>query len=56
MRRMETTKHSKEEGAALGVEIAREMLRCLKDRAAGFQISAPFGRVELALEVLKEIA
>ncbi|MDR2588612.1 MAG: bifunctional homocysteine S-methyltransferase/methylenetetrahydrofolate reductase [Spirochaetales bacterium] len=55
MKRMENTKHSKEEGAAMGVKIAREMLRRLKDRAAGFQISAPFGRVELALEVLQEI-
>ncbi|MDR0554059.1 MAG: bifunctional homocysteine S-methyltransferase/methylenetetrahydrofolate reductase [Treponema sp.] len=44
----------KEEGAACGIQIAREMIRAIRSRVAGFQVSAPFGRVELALEILTE--
>ncbi|MDR3201301.1 MAG: bifunctional homocysteine S-methyltransferase/methylenetetrahydrofolate reductase [Spirochaetales bacterium] len=54
MERMSKTT-GKEEGIAEGIKIAREMIQVIKPRAAGFQVSAPFGKTELALEVLKEI-
>jgi homocysteine S-methyltransferase len=44
---------SKEDGRALGVEIAREICEIISDRVAGYQVSAPFGIVDLALQVLK---
>jgi homocysteine S-methyltransferase len=37
---------------AEGVQIAREMLREVKTRLAGAQVSAPLGRVPVALDVL----
>jgi homocysteine S-methyltransferase len=37
---------------AEGVAIAREMLEAVRDRVQGVQVSAPFGRVPVALEVL----
>ncbi len=43
---------TKEHGRALGVEIARELVASVKDRVAGFAVSAPFGNVETALAVL----
>ncbi len=43
---------TKEDGWRLGGEIARETCAAVADRVAGFQVSAPFGRVELALDVL----
>lgn len=43
---------TREEGIHTGVEIAREMCARIADRVAGFQVSAPFGKVELAIEVL----
>ncbi|MDR1932678.1 MAG: bifunctional homocysteine S-methyltransferase/methylenetetrahydrofolate reductase [Spirochaetales bacterium] len=54
MQRMSKTT-GKEEGIAEGIKIAQEMIRVIKPRAAGFQVSAPFGKTELALEVLKEV-
>ncbi|MDR1316808.1 MAG: bifunctional homocysteine S-methyltransferase/methylenetetrahydrofolate reductase, partial [Spirochaetales bacterium] len=54
MERMKKTT-GKEEGIAEGIKIAQEMIRVIKPRAAGFQANAPFGKTELALEVLKEI-
>jgi homocysteine S-methyltransferase len=54
MDRMKKTT-GKEEGIAEGIKIAREMIRAVKCRAAGFQVNAPFGRTELALDVLTEI-
>ncbi len=36
----------------VGIEIARDMVDRLGDAVQGIQVSAPFGRVELALEVL----
>jgi homocysteine S-methyltransferase len=36
-----------------GVTIAREMLTAVKDRLRGAQVSAPLGRVPVALDVLK---
>ena len=36
---------------AEGVKIAREMFQQVKGSVQGVQVSAPFGRVEVALEV-----
>ncbi|MDF7823826.1 bifunctional homocysteine S-methyltransferase/methylenetetrahydrofolate reductase [Pontiellaceae bacterium B12227] len=44
---------TKEDGRALGIEIAREICEAISDRVAGYQVSAPFGIVDLALQVLK---
>lgn len=44
---------TKEDGRALGIEIAREICEKISDRVAGYQVSAPFGIVDLALQVLK---
>ncbi len=43
---------SREEALQEGIEIAREMIRQLKDHVQGIQVSAPFGKVQYALEVL----
>ncbi len=43
---------TKEDGRALGIEIAREICAAIADRVAGYQVSAPFGIVDLALRVL----
>ena len=43
---------TKEEGRALGVEIAQELVAKVRDRVAGFAVSAPFGNVTTALAVL----
>ncbi len=43
---------TKERGRALGVEIARELVAKIRDRVAGFVVSAPFGNVQTALAVL----
>jgi methionine synthase / methylenetetrahydrofolate reductase (NADH) len=42
----------KDAALAEGVGIAREMLAAVRDRLAGAQVSAPLGRVPVALEVL----
>ena len=42
---------SKEHAIAEGLSIAREMLDRVRDAVQGVQVSAPFGKVELALEV-----
>lgn len=42
---------SKEHGVAEGVAIAREMLAQVRGAVQGVQVSAPFGRIELALDV-----
>lgn len=42
---------SKEHAVAEGIAIAREMLRAVRGTVQGAQVSAPFGKVELALEV-----
>lgn len=49
--RMEVCK-TKEDGIRTGLAIAREMCERIQDRVAGFQVSAPFGKVELAIDVL----
>jgi homocysteine S-methyltransferase len=43
----------KEEARRAGIETARELLRAVRPYIAGVQVSAPFGNVETALEVLK---
>ena len=45
---------SKEHAVAEGIAIAREMLACVKAAVQGVQVSAPFGKVELALEVFRD--
>jgi homocysteine S-methyltransferase len=42
----------KEAGLAEGIAIAREMLAAVRHRLRGAQVSAPFGRVPVALQVL----
>ena len=42
----------KEEGLAEGVAIAREMLAAVAERVQGVQVSAPLGRVPVALDVI----
>ena len=44
---------SKEHAVAEGIAIAREMLECVKTSVQGVQVSAPFGKVELALQVFR---
>jgi len=44
---------TKEDGQQIGVEIAREICESIADRVAGYQVSAPFGLVDLALRVLE---
>ncbi len=44
---------SKEHGMREGVAIARETLERVRDRVAGVQVSAPLGRVDLALQVFE---
>jgi homocysteine S-methyltransferase len=44
---------SKEAGVAEGIAIAREMLTRVRPILQGAQVSAPFGKVELALDVFK---
>jgi homocysteine S-methyltransferase len=45
---------SKEHAVAEGIAIAREMLERVRPSVQGVQVSAPFGKVELALEVFRE--
>jgi homocysteine S-methyltransferase len=45
------SERSKEHAVAEGVAIAREMLERVRGVVQGVQVSAPFGKVELALEV-----
>lgn len=48
MKRAET----KESARHLGIAIAREMVEAIRERVAGFAVSAPFGNVKTALAVL----
>jgi len=47
---------SKEHGLREGIAIARETLERVRDRVAGVQVSAPLGRVDLALQVFEGLA
>ena len=44
---------SKEHGLQEGVTIARETLQRVRDQVAGVQVSAPLGRIDLALRVFE---
>ena len=46
---------TKEQGRALGIEIAREMIDKISNVVGGFAVSAPFGNVETALAVLGKV-
>ncbi|HEY0972327.1 MAG TPA: bifunctional homocysteine S-methyltransferase/methylenetetrahydrofolate reductase [Gemmatimonadales bacterium] len=46
---------SREHAVAEGIEIARGMLEQVRDSVQGVQVSAPFGKVELALEVMEGV-
>ncbi|RMF69673.1 MAG: bifunctional homocysteine S-methyltransferase/methylenetetrahydrofolate reductase, partial [Calditrichaeota bacterium] len=43
---------SKEEARAEGIRIAQEAIEKTKPYVQGFQVSAPFGRVEYSMQVL----
>ena len=47
---------SKEEARAEGIRIAQEAVRDLRQLVQGFQVSAPFGRVEYSMQVLSVLA
>jgi homocysteine S-methyltransferase len=51
MERMRAAK-SKEEALQEGIAIAQQMIQQIKDYVQGIQVSAPFGKVKYALEVL----
>jgi homocysteine S-methyltransferase len=54
MQRMRVaSEKGKEFGLREGVAIARETLERVRDRVAGVQVSAPLGRVDLALQVFE---
>jgi homocysteine S-methyltransferase len=46
---------SKEHALAEGIAIAREALATVRGQVQGAQVSAPFGRVDYALQVLEEV-
>jgi homocysteine S-methyltransferase len=46
---------SKEHATAEGIAIAREMFARVRPTVQGVQVSAPFGKVELALEVFQNV-
>ena len=52
IKRMEKTK-TKEDGIKCGIEIAHEIKEKISPLVSGYQISAPFGKVDIALEVMK---
>ena len=49
------SERSKEHATAEGIAIAREMLVRVRPFVQGVQVSAPFGKVELALEVFADL-
>ncbi|MDR1053875.1 MAG: bifunctional homocysteine S-methyltransferase/methylenetetrahydrofolate reductase [Planctomycetaceae bacterium] len=53
MNRMEAvSKNPKEDQLKVGIEIAKEMITAVKNRVNGVQVNAPFGKIEIALDVL----
>jgi 5,10-methylenetetrahydrofolate reductase/methionine synthase I (cobalamin-dependent) len=44
---------SREGQLAMGIEIAQESVARVRDRVAGIQVSAPFGKIETALAVIE---
>lgn len=55
LKEMEKAGDSKEEAIKRGVEIAIKTMEEAKDLVAGFQVTAPFNRVDIALEVINAI-
>jgi methionine synthase / methylenetetrahydrofolate reductase(NADPH) len=53
-RMREASARSKEHGVQEGISIAREMLERVRPLVQGVQVSAPFGKVDLALEVFRD--
>ena len=54
MRRMEAVStQSRNEQLAVGIKVARESVEAVRDVVAGIQVSAPFGRIEIALAVME---
>jgi methionine synthase / methylenetetrahydrofolate reductase(NADPH) len=53
-RMREASARSKEHGVQEGITIAREMLERVRLMVQGVQVSAPFGKVDLALEVFHD--
>jgi homocysteine S-methyltransferase len=47
---------SREHAVAEGITIAREMLAQVRNSVDGVQVSAPFGKVDLALQVFAPTA
>ena len=45
---------SKEDGIKRGIEIALRTIEKAKNLVAGFQVSAPFNKAEIAIRVIKE--
>jgi homocysteine S-methyltransferase len=54
LERMSAAK-TQQQGRAMGVEIARELIEEIQDHVAGFAVSAPFGNVRMSLAVLGKI-
>jgi homocysteine S-methyltransferase len=54
-RMRQASAEGRETAVAEGVAIAREMLRDVRDLVQGVQVSAPFGRVPVALQVFEEL-
>ena len=52
-RMRQASAEGKDEALAEGVRISQEMLVAVSDRVQGAQVSAPLGRVPVALEVLR---
>lgn len=50
-------RHAQEQdrGAEVGIEIAQETVTALQGKVAGFQVAAPFNRIEPAIEVIETI-
>jgi len=46
---------NKEDSVREGINISRDVLKEIKGKIKGAQISAPFGRVEYSLDVLRDI-
>ena len=53
---MEKAKDNKEDAVKRGIEIAIKTMNKAKDLVAGFQVSAPFNRVNVSLEVIHAIS
>lgn len=43
---------SREDQLQMGIEIARQSVERISDRVAGIQVSAPFGKISIALDVM----